>query len=313
MKKQRQLLVECSDPGLVISLAEEFENVLRHIDFAGAKALQQQLGELARQLSPEVEQAWAGFRLETSNDGGGNPPSFGNREDIDKAQVERLVTEAAARGLGKLEVHDTMLLPQDGPEPETREQYISDLASTISSAAWAQLAIHQRPVPLPAAMSDHRGKLVAEHLGDFLRGQSHRSEVGHVWVREAVKSLEKLLEEVDQRAEAVMLYELERLDPSQIPVADRLPWAALAIRLDRSVEKWYAAAEQPLEYVYQRVALAELLWTESQGCRSSRQLLEARFQLYLGEAEKIYTSDGQAAIRSLYDHLRKPIWDKSWI
>jgi hypothetical protein len=35
----RQLLVECSDPGLVVSLAEELEHVLRHVDFERARAL----------------------------------------------------------------------------------------------------------------------------------------------------------------------------------------------------------------------------------------------------------------------------------
>ena len=44
----RQLLVECSDPGLVVSLDEEFENVLRHVDFSRAQALGQQLNELAK-------------------------------------------------------------------------------------------------------------------------------------------------------------------------------------------------------------------------------------------------------------------------
>lgn len=35
----RQLLVECSDPGIVVSLAEEFENILRQVDFARAQQL----------------------------------------------------------------------------------------------------------------------------------------------------------------------------------------------------------------------------------------------------------------------------------
>ncbi|MCJ7682870.1 MAG: hypothetical protein MUO68_01100, partial [Desulfobacteraceae bacterium] len=72
----RQLLVECSDPGLVVSMAEEFENVLRHIDFFQAQALGRQLNDLAQELGPEYEQAWEGFCLETPNDGG-HPPSFG--------------------------------------------------------------------------------------------------------------------------------------------------------------------------------------------------------------------------------------------
>lgn len=33
----RQLLVECSDPGIVVSLAEEFENILRQVDFVRAQ------------------------------------------------------------------------------------------------------------------------------------------------------------------------------------------------------------------------------------------------------------------------------------
>jgi hypothetical protein len=42
-----QLLVECSEPGLVIHLAEEFEHSLRHVDFDRARTLKQQLTELA--------------------------------------------------------------------------------------------------------------------------------------------------------------------------------------------------------------------------------------------------------------------------
>ena len=65
----RQLLVECSDPGLVVTLAEEFENVLRHVDFKRAQSLQVRLNDLARELGTEFDQAWRGFRLEVPNDG----------------------------------------------------------------------------------------------------------------------------------------------------------------------------------------------------------------------------------------------------
>lgn len=51
----RQLLVECSDPGVVVSLAEEFENVLRGIDFDRARTLKSQLRELSRELGPEID------------------------------------------------------------------------------------------------------------------------------------------------------------------------------------------------------------------------------------------------------------------
>jgi hypothetical protein len=71
----RQLLVECSEPGLVVSLAEELENVFRHVDFARAQALGRQLRDLAQELGPEFEQAWEGFHLEVPHDGG-HPPTF---------------------------------------------------------------------------------------------------------------------------------------------------------------------------------------------------------------------------------------------
>ncbi len=46
----RQLLVECSDPGIVVSLAEEFENVLRQVDLARAQQLQHELTKNGRQF-----------------------------------------------------------------------------------------------------------------------------------------------------------------------------------------------------------------------------------------------------------------------
>ncbi len=141
----RQLLAECSDPGLVISLAEEMENVLRNIDFDRARTLQSQLTDLARELGPEVAGAWRGFRLEAPGDGG-SPPSFGNREgmETDKKPLKRLLAEATGRGLGKFELRWTSLLPQGGPEPETREQYISDLADGIRYDHFEELGIFQR-------------------------------------------------------------------------------------------------------------------------------------------------------------------------
>ena len=53
-----QLIVECSDPGVVVSLAEEFETILRQIDFARAQELQRQLGDLAHELGSAFEATW---------------------------------------------------------------------------------------------------------------------------------------------------------------------------------------------------------------------------------------------------------------
>ena len=304
----RQLLVECSDPGLVISLAEELENVLRHIDFARARALHGQLSDLARELGLEFEDAWRGFRLEVPNDGGSHPPAFGNRDIVDRERLEYLLAQAAERGIGQFELRDTLLLPQNGPTPETRQQYVCDLADSIRSAAWDELGIFQMPADLPASMAAHRQQLMDEHGTAVLRARARYPTVGHRWLRDSVTQLEKALQEVNTRAEAVMEYELTRLDPADVKPDDRIRWAALAVRLGKEVEKWCLAAEEPLAYIYQRAALAWLLWTECRGWGPARPLLENRLQAYIEQARTTYTADGVDTLQMLYDDLHRPPW-----
>ncbi|GFP31761.1 hypothetical protein HKBW3S42_00068 [Candidatus Hakubella thermalkaliphila] len=309
----RQLLVECSDPGLVITLAEEFENVLRQIDFPRAQALHGQLSNLARELGPECEEVWRGFRLEMPNDGG-YPPAFGKRaaasrtSGVEEEHLKQLLAQAAERGLGQFELRKTVLLPQDGPAPETREQYVRDLADSIRWATWEELGIFQSPVELPEAMAAHRHQLIDEYTGDVLRARACFPAVGHLWIRDSLKQLEQALEEVNTRAEAVMSYELARLDPAEVGPTERIHWAALAARLGKEVEKWCLAAEESLAYIYQRAALVWLLWTECRGWGPARPFLEKCLQTLIEEAKTIYTADGLAALRLLYDDLRRPPW-----
>ena len=303
----RQLLVECSDPGLVVSLAEEFENVLRHVDFARAQALGRQLGDLARELGPEFERAWQGFRLEMPNDGG-YPPAFGNRDDVDEGPLKQHLAQAAERGFGRFELRRTLLLPQGGPAPETREQYVRDLADSICGAAWDELGVFQHPVPQPEAMAVHRQQLVDERGAAVLRARARYPTVGHLWIQDSVKRLEKSLQEVSARADAVMEYDLARLDPSEAKANERIRWAALAARLGKEIEKWWTAAEEPLAYLYQRAALGWLLWTECRGWGPARPFLEKQLGAMVEQAGKIYTADGTEALRLLYDDLRRPPW-----
>ena len=179
----RQLVVECSDPGLVVYLVEEYEHVLRHVDFDQAQSLSQQLGELARELGPEFTRAWQGFQLEVPNDGG-YPPSFGKREFLgDEAGARKLLQDflarAEERGLGTYKVRSTMLLPEGGPAPETREQYIRDLVGGIRSAEWEELGLFQFPTDLPASMAAHRQRLMEELGMGVLRAQALHPTVGH--------------------------------------------------------------------------------------------------------------------------------------
>lgn len=299
----RQILVECSDPGLVIYLAEELEHVLRHVDFARAQALGQQLGELARDLGPEFAQAWQGFRLEVPNDGG-HPPSFGSREYPDPEDGTRELLRgfldwAEERGLGQFELRGTMLLPQSGPTPETREQYIRDLASSISLGRWEELGIWRFPVDLPASMAAHRQELLEDRGLPVLRAQACHPIVGHRWVQDALKQLTRVLEEVNTRAEAVMAYELARLDPAGMEAAERIRWAAVAVRLGRDVAKWFPAAVEPLAYLYQQAALVDLLWSECRGWGPARPILEAHLEDVIDQATEVYTADAVEALRVL--------------
>ncbi|MBI5032600.1 MAG: hypothetical protein HZB51_18905 [Chloroflexi bacterium] len=305
----RQLLVECSDPGIVVSLAEEFENILRQVDFARAQQLQRELTDLAHELGTEVEQAWHGFRIEVPNDSG-RPLSFGNREMVGENHVRQLVKYAAERGIGKFEMRDTLLLPQDGRAPETREQYVRDLADSIGYEYLDDMHLLARPTALPDAMAAHREQLVNEYVADVLRSHARDKEVGHRWVNEAVERLRKALEEVDTRAEAVMLYELTRLNPNQVDVEEQTRWAMLAVRLGKEIDKWLDAAEEPLDFVYQRFALVSLAWDECQGMGPARPILEKKLLALIEQAKEIYTADAVDALKLAFKDLHQSPLDR---
>jgi hypothetical protein len=302
-----QLLVECSDPGLVVTLAEELENVLRHVDFEHAKSLQGQLNDLARELGTDFEEAWRGFRIEVPNDGGA-PLSFGSRDRVDEERLKQLLSRAEERGIGKFEVRNTLLLPQDGPAPETREQYVRDLADAIRYACPDDGSILRRPLDLPPSLETHRLHLVEEEVAPVLRARARYPSVGHRWIRDTMQQAEKALQEVNTRAEAVMEYELTRVNPAEVEPGDCTRWAALAVRLGKEVEKWYAAAEGQLEHLYQRVALIDLLWTDIRGMGRARPFLEGRLKSLIQEAERVYTEEGRKALRLIYKDLRKTPW-----
>jgi hypothetical protein len=300
----RQLLVECSDPGLVVTLAEEFENVLRHVDFERAKILQGRLNDLAHDLGTGFEEAWRGFRLEVPNDGG-SPLSFGNRDPVDEEKLRQLLGQAEEREVGKFRVRNTLLLPQGGPAPETRERYIRDLADAIRYAYMEDESLLSRPFDLPPSLEAHRLQLVEEQVVPVLHARARYPSVGHAWIQDAIRQVEKALQEVDTRAGAVMEYELTRVNPAEVEPDDCTRWAALAVRLGKEVEKWYMAAEEQLEHLYQRVALIDVLWTDIRGMGKARPFLEDRLKLLIKKAENVYTKDGQEALRLVYKDMRK--------
>jgi len=302
-----QLLVECSEPGLVISLAEEFEYVLRHVDFERAMAFRKQLSALAEELGEEVDQAWRSFRLELPNQSGFHPLTFSSRGAPPEEPLERLASEASQRGVGTFEVGSTLLLQQSGPPPETREQYVSDLTAGIRDSCMA-LGVFSWPVRLPEDMADHREQLLEEHILPGLKARARSPALGRKWIKNTGERLEGALEEVNTRAEAVMAYQLGQLDPADQGSTDRIRWTAVAVRLGKHVERWYEAAEAALPYLYQKAALARLLWSDSRGLGSARSFLEARLQSYVDQAESVYTPDGVDALRLLYERTQCSPW-----
>lgn len=194
---------------------------------------------------------------------------------VGENHVRRLIAHAAERGIGKFEMRDTLLLPQDGPAPETREQYVRDLADSIRYEYLDDVHLLSRPTDLPDAMAAHREQLMNEYVADVLRARARDKDVGHRWVNTSVERLRKALEEVDTRAEAVMLYELTRLNPSEVKPEERIRWAMLAVRLGKEIDKWLATTEEPLPFVYQCFALASNELGDEAARYLKRQLLSA--------------------------------------
>lgn len=120
--------------------------------------------------------------------------------------------------------------------------------------------------------------------------------------------LRKALEQINTRSEAVMAYELDRLDPTELDAVECIRWAAVAVRLGYGVEKWFQAAVEPLTYLYQKAALISLLWAECRGYGRARPLLEGRLEAVIQEAEGVYTADAVAALRQLHGDLRGTLW-----
>jgi len=170
------------------------------------------------------------------------------------------------------------------------------------------LGLVSMPTELPDTMVVHRERLMDEYAGGILRDRARYPGVGHRWVQDSVERLRKTLEEVNTRAEAVMAYELERLHPQDVSPGERIHWAVLAARLGKEVEKWHQATQESLDYVYQRVMLIHLMWTDCQGWGRARPYLEECMQALIEQAATIYTTDAVAAMQHVYDDLRKPPW-----
>ena len=91
-----------------------------------------------------------------------------------------------------------MLLPQNGPAPETREQYVGDLADGIRMAGWEELGLFWFPVDLPVSVAQRRKQLVEEWGESVLHARAHYPDVGQRWVFDGIVLLSPIELEVSR-------------------------------------------------------------------------------------------------------------------
>ena len=159
-------------------------------------------------------------------------------------------------------------------------------------------------------MEKHRRQLLEEQAYPALRSSAQDPALGYKWVQESIERLRKSFEEVDTRAQAVMEYELSRLDPAQVELEEKVHWAVLACCVGKEVEKWYTACAKQLHYLYQRVALIAELWTSCRGAGPARPFLQERFKELIEESASAYTDDSRQALKRVYDELNRSPWDR---
>ena len=287
------ILVEHSEPGLVIKPVDSFENVLRHISYERALELRQSLIAIAQELGPEYAAAIEQFHLEVPGDST-RPPALATLGDVDYGAVKRVTEVATERGLGEFRVGVSLLL--EG-KAQTREDYVAELRFAIETAGGYGIP------PLPDVIRKHRSLLVAQRLGGGYCGPE--DAVGHLWVRDMAQRSRRALEAIDNDVCAVIRYELERLDPSSLPLEELARWctAALWVHGERFVAL-YTLLEAGLEYLYQRAGFA-YRFHEAPGPKRypAMKHLEERMTAYLAEAQKIYTPEAVAALEQIRNKM----------
>ncbi len=338
--RSRQLLVECSEPGVVMASADSIEHALRHIGWEDVLRLRDKLAELADEMGADYARLWHDFRIEQPNDSAWSTrlPAFSNRVDTSREaeqRTEELASEAAKRGLGRFAVGATMLMDEGVIHPETREQYIEELAMAVERRfASAPLRAEEpasvrvvdlpergeggttlgyeptfrllcHPIPLPKRIRDHRMELVRELAGGTLEARARESRVGRAWVESTLKNLQKPVEEIASRIEAVIDYELARVRPEELPLEEALRWLALAVRSWRDIDRFYAPVETSMRHPSEKACLAHLLAMENEGDGRVEQFMCRKLEAAIAEAESVYTSDGVAALRKVLADTRK--------
>lgn len=305
----KQLLLECSEPGVVVALEEELENILRRVDFKKAQEIQEKLLHLSQKLGPDYEDLWRGFRMEVSNDLCASPPSFGKRERAPKKKLNELLLQAKREEIGSFKVYSTLLLSQGGPTPETREQYIEDLANSISFSSHYMCPINNNHLGFPKKIAAYRLRLLKEHLDCVLKQAATSTSTGPKWLKDSKDKIDTSLTEINTKAHAIMEYELFQLDPDKLDLQERIQWASLSCSIGKDYKKWCRAALKEIDYLYQRAALLLHLCSICENMGRAADFLREKFQEIIEESKSIYTEDGSQALEILYKKCENP-WNK---
>ncbi len=289
MLMKEKILVEHSEPGLVIKPVDSFENVLRHFSYERALELRRQLIEIAQEMGSEYATTLEQFHLEVPGDST-RPPALATLGEVSYEMVKEVTDVATERGLGEFQVGMSILL--EG-KAQSREDYISDLRFSIETATGYRIP------PLPKVIREHRRRLLERRLG--ARDVWLEDTIGHQWVEEKVRSLRRDLEGIDRDVCAVIAYELERLAPEALSTEELAEWCTAALRLggERFLEL-FTALEGKLSYLYQRASFAYRFHEAPGFCpQLVQEHLRKCMAAYLEEAKQIYTAEAVEALEQM--------------
>lgn len=288
----KQMIIEHSEPGFVISLSDDLENTLRNLSWEQVEKLRQELVMLARQISVECGRALEAFHIEVPSEVGASIPSLATLEDIDKSYVERVLERASEQFGWKFKLYMSHLL--EGRY--SRRDYVEDIRDEIMHGDYGD------PV-LPAELREHRRRLLEERIPPVCKGLTvDHYLVGCWWVEEEVKQVEKIFKEIDSEVRAVGRYLLETITPPEKDEEELFYWCVFASQTchDRFYQL-YGALEEKVPYLHQK---AHYCWTLYRTGRCFRDWLVGKMGEYVEEARSIYIPEGIEALEGILKEMQ---------
>lgn len=288
----KQMIIEHSEPGFVISLSDDLENTLRNLSWEQIEKLRQELVRLARQISAECGRALEAFHIETPGEVGASLPSLVTLENVDKACVEQVLEKAKEEFGWKFKLYMSWLL--EGKY--SRRDYVDDIRSEIMHGDYGD------PV-LPTELREHRRRLLEKKIPPVFKGLGvDHYLVGYRWVEEETKQVEKIFTEIDNEVQAVGRYLLETITPSEKDGEELFHWCVFASQTchDRFYQ-FYGALEEKVPYLHQKI---HYCWELYRTGRCFRDWLVGKMREYVSEARSIYIPEAIEALEGILKDMQ---------